>query len=174
MRRVLAGAAAFALVTAGLAAPAAAVPAGQPEQPEQQVRQQSDEQPHELELKRRALKQQALSEVLTGEATTEKRGASTVAKVGKKQNKDQYVELKREKTDKIFVILAEFGNERHPDYPDRDTNPNIPGPARFDGPVRNQIPEPDRAVDNTTIWEPDFSRQYFQDLYFSRPEDCLS
>ncbi|MFS8096026.1 immune inhibitor A [Lentzea alba] len=175
MRRVLAGAAALALVTAGLVTPATATPA---QQPEPQITQQSDEQPHELELKRRALKQQALSEVLTGEVATEKRGASTVAKVGKKQNakqgKDQYVELKREKTDKIFVILAEFGNERHPDFPDRDTNPNTPGPQRFDGPLHNAIPEPNRAVDNTTIWRPDFSRQYFQDLYFSRKKDANS
>ncbi|KOV81591.1 protease [Nocardia sp. NRRL S-836] len=154
-----------------MATPATATPV---DQPEAQVRQQSDEQPHELELKRRALKQQALAEVLTGEATTEKRGASTVAKIGKKQSKDQYVELKREKTDKIFVILAEFGNERHPDFPDRDTSPATPGPQRFDGPLRNQIPEPDRAVDNTTIWRPDFSRQYFQDLYFSRSQGANS
>ncbi|NGY63812.1 M6 family metalloprotease domain-containing protein [Lentzea sp. NEAU-D13] len=171
MRRVLAGAAALALITTGLVTPATATP---PAQPEKQETRQSDEQPHELEIKRRALKQQALADVLTGQATTEKRGTSTVAKVGKKQSKDQYVELKREKTDKIFVILAEFGNERHPDYPDRDTNPNTPGPQRFDGPVHNQIPEPDRAVDNTTIWRPDFSRQYFQDLYFSRKKDANS
>jgi immune inhibitor A len=171
VRRVLAGAAALTLITAGLVTPATATP---PAQPEQQETRQSDEQPHELEIKRRALKQQALADVLTGQATTEKRGTSTVAKVGKKQSKDQYVELKREKTDKIFVILAEFGNERHPDYPDRDTNPNTPGPQRFDGPLHNQIPEPDRAVDNTTIWHPDFSRQYFQDLYFSRKKDANS
>ncbi len=161
----------LALITAGLAAPATATPPAQPEKPEAR---QSDEQLHELEVKRRALKQQALADVLTGETRTEKRGSSTVAKVGKKKGEDQYVELKREKTDKIFVILAEFGDERHPDYPDRDTNPNTPGPQRFDGPVHNQIPEPDRAKDNTTIWRPDFSRQYFQELYFSRAKDANS
>ncbi|SFR28644.1 immune inhibitor A [Lentzea waywayandensis] len=171
MRRVLAGAAALALITAGMVTPATATP---PAQPEAQETRQSDEQPHELEIKRRALKQQALADVLTGQATTEKRGSSTVAKVGKKQDKDQYVELKREKTDKIFVILTEFGNERHPDYPDRDTNPATPGPQRFDGPVHNQIPEPNRAVDNTTIWRKDFSQKYFQDLYFSRKKDANS
>ncbi|MDX8146660.1 immune inhibitor A [Lentzea sp. BCCO 10_0061] len=171
MRRVLAGAAALALITAGMVTPATATP---PAQPEAQETRQSDEQPHELEIKRRALKQQALADVLTGQATTEKRGTSTVAKVGKKQDKDQYVELKREKTDKIFVILTEFGNERHPDYPDRDTNPATPGPQRFDGPAHNQIPEPNRAVDNTTIWRKDFSQKYFQDLYFSRKKDANS
>ncbi|MFJ5988965.1 immune inhibitor A domain-containing protein [Lentzea sp. NPDC092896] len=173
MRRVLAGAAALALISAGMVTPATATP---PAQPEVQETRQSDEQPHELEIKRRALKQQALADVLTGQKSTEKRGTSTVAKVGKskKQDKDQYVELKREKTDKIFVILTEFGNERHPDYPDRDTNPATPGPQRFDGPAHNQIPEPNRAVDNTTIWRKDFSQKYFQDLYFSRKKDANS
>ncbi|MET8762840.1 immune inhibitor A domain-containing protein [Lentzea sp. NPDC004782] len=171
MRRVLAGAAALTLITAALVTPATATP---PAQPEKLQARQSDEQPHELEVKRRALKQQALADVLTGVAKTEKRGSSTVAKVGRKQGKDQYVELKREKTDKIFVILAEFGNERHPDYPDRDTDPKTPGPQRFDGPLRNQIPEPNRAVDNTTIWQPDYSRAHFQDLYFSHRKDANS
>ena len=60
----------------------------------------------------------------------------------------QYVELSRETTDRVFVILAEFGNTRHPSYPDQDTNATIPGPARFDGPLVNEIPEPDRSVDN--------------------------
>ncbi|MBB5960137.1 immune inhibitor A [Saccharothrix tamanrassetensis] len=172
MRRLLIGAAAFALITAGVTTvPAVAVAA--PEATTDTVRQQTDELPHPLEDKRRALRQEALAKVLTGEATTEKRGASTVVKVGRKDKAgqqakvDQYVELEREKVDKIFVVLAEFGDERHPQYPDQDTAPGIPGPQRFDGPAHNQIPQPDRAVDNTTIWQPDFSRQYFQDLYFA-------
>ena len=82
------------------------------------------------------------------------------------KTKDQYVELAREKTDKIFVILAEFGNERHPSYPDQDTDPATPGPARFDGPLHNQIPEPDRAVDNSTIWQADYSADHYRQLYF--------
>ena len=51
------------------------------------------------------------------------------------------------------MVLAEFGNERHPSYPDQDTDPATPGPAAFDGPLHNQIPEPDRAVDNSTVWQ---------------------
>ena len=45
MRRVLAGAAALALITTGLVTPATATP---PAQPEKQETRQSDEQPHEL------------------------------------------------------------------------------------------------------------------------------
>jgi len=137
-----------------------------------------DDLPNPAEQKRRALRQEALSDVLSGDKKAEKRGSSTVVKMGekapaksKKKAKpgkvDQYVELSREKTDKIFVVLVEFGNERHPNYPDQDTDPNTPGPTKFDGPLHNEIPEPDRSKDNSTIWQPNYDRQHFQDLYFS-------
>src|SRR3712207_8398592 len=42
----------------------------------------------------------------------------------KSGGKDQYVELAREQTDRIFVILTEFGNDRHPSFPDKDTDPD--------------------------------------------------
>ncbi|WP_426508705.1 immune inhibitor A domain-containing protein [Dactylosporangium sp. McL0621] len=123
------------------------------------------------EQKQRAAREVALSQVLTGQAQPEKRGASTVVNIGKtdrsKGHVDKYVELGREKTDKIFVVLAEFGNTRHPSYPDQDTNPAIAGPAKFDGPLHNAIPQPDRTRDNSTIWKPDFSRQYFENMYFA-------
>ncbi|MFI6821453.1 immune inhibitor A domain-containing protein [Micromonospora sp. NPDC050187] len=137
--------------------------------------------PNPLESKRRALRQEGLSEVLSGRAKAERINGSTVVKVGKtqgasgptarsakggSQTKDQYVELAREQTDRIFVILAEFGNERHPNYPDQDTDPNTEGPARFDGPLRNEIPQPNRAVDNSTVWQEDYSADYFRKLYF--------
>jgi immune inhibitor A len=121
---------------------------------------------------------------LNGEATPVDRGVSTVVKVGEtpalaetdaagrqaRPPKDQYVELARETTDRIFVILAEFGNERHPSYPDQDTAPAIPGPARFDGPLHNEIPEPDRTVDNSTVWQPDYDQEHYQRLYFGTAE----
>ena len=43
---------------------------------------QSDDLPNPAEEKKRALREQALTEVLNGKATPEKRGASTVVKVG--------------------------------------------------------------------------------------------
>jgi immune inhibitor A len=137
----------------------------------------SDELPSPLEDKRRELRQEALTKVLNGTAKTEQRGASTVVKLGTKPvgakgvknaqgRVDQYVELAREKTDKIFVVLAEFGNERHPNYPDKDTSTAFPGPATFEGPLHNAIPQPDRSVDNSTVWSPNYDRQHFEDLYF--------
>jgi len=138
----------------------------------------SDDLPNPLEEKRRSDRAAALKKVINGEATVEKRGASTVVKLGSKPaagafsaqkvKPDKYVELSREKTDKIFVVLAEFGNQRHPDFPDKDTDPNTPGPAVFDGPQRGQIPAPDRGKDNSTVWQPNYDRQHYQDLYFGK------
>lgn len=132
----------------------------------------SDELSSPFETKRRALKDRALRDVINGKATPVKKGNSTVVKLSGSGAKggtgptDEYVELSREGTDKIFVILAEFGNERHPSYPDQDTHPATPGPAVFDGPLVNQIPEPDRTVDNSTVWQADYNRDYFENLYF--------
>ncbi|RZT13660.1 immune inhibitor A [Kribbella sp. VKM Ac-2569] len=143
----------------------------------------SDELPSPLEDKRRELRQEALTKVINGQAKPEKRNGSTVVKLGTKAagtkgvlgakavktatgRVDQYVELSREKTDRIFVVLAEFGNERHPSYPDKDQAPTIPGPATFEGPLHNAIPEPDRSVDNSTVWQADYNQQHFADLYF--------
>jgi immune inhibitor A len=143
-----------------------------------------DDLPNPLEEKRRELREQGLASVLNGEKAAERRGASTVVKVGETstatsgrngsrhrgQKRAQYVELARETTDRIFVILAEFGNERDPAYPDVDTDPATPGPTRFDGPLHNEIDEPNRAVDNSTVWQADYNRQHYQDLYFGRGE----
>ena len=38
----------------------------------------------------------------------------------------------------------------------------------------NQIPEPDRTVDNTTIWTPDFTPDYYENLLFSEAPGAVS
>jgi immune inhibitor A len=137
----------------------------------------SDEVVDPLEEKRRSDRQTALRQVINGEAQPEKRGSSTVVKIkpkaaggfsAQKVKPDKYVELGREKTDKIFVVLAEFGNKRHPDFPDKDTDPDTPGPVVFDGPRRDQIPAPDRAKDNSTIWQKKYDRKHYENLYFGK------
>ena len=73
-----------------------------------------------------------------------------------------FVELEREDEDSILTILAEFGNRAHPSY------------GGANGPRHNQIPEPDRSVDNSTIWEEDFNRQYYLDTLFSEEPGAIS
>ncbi|SIN30329.1 immune inhibitor A [Micromonospora cremea] len=185
MRKVAVGLLGLSLTATGLvfgpsasAAPQPKLPAAAPSAAEPQSLK--DELPDKLEDKRRELRQQGLSDVLSGRSKPIERNGSTVVKVGEtngtgtsartfagaKKSKDQYVELKRERTDKIFVILAEFGDQRHPSYPDKDMNPDIAGPTTFNGPLHNQIPQPNRAVDNSTIWQPDFSPAHFRQVYF--------
>jgi len=56
----------------------------------------------------------------------------------------QFVELERQGEDSVWTVLGEFSNFPH-----------------------NSIAEPDRDFDNTTIWTPDFSRDYYMDMIFS-------
>ena len=70
--------------------------------------------------------------------------------------KGQYVELGLEKTDKIFVVLVEYGN---------GAGQALPATA---GPLHNQIPEPNRGLDNNTIWQANYDRAHYEDMYFNR------
>ena len=77
----------------------------------------------------------------------------------------QFVELAREGEDSIWTVLGEFGTADHP------------APILFSGipgPLHNQIPAPDRSVDNSTIWAPDFNRAYYMDLLFSEAPGDVS
>ena len=63
----------------------------------------------------------------------------------------QYVELEREGEDSVWTVLGEFSDFPH-----------------------NNITEPDRDYDNTTLWEPDFNRDYYLDMLFAEGEDVNS
>src|SRR4051812_34464430 len=104
-----------------------------------------DDLPSPLSDKQRDLRAAATEKVVSGQATP--RGDNKVVEVAK----GQYVELAREDTDAIFTVLGEFSDLPH-----------------------NEIPAPDRAVDNTTIWVPDFSQTYYQDLLFSQQAGDVS
>lgn len=58
--------------------------------------------------------------------------------------KGQYVELTREGEDPIWTVLGEFADLAH-----------------------NNILEPDRSIDNTTLWVPDFNRNHYLDMLFA-------
>jgi immune inhibitor A len=101
--------------------------------------------------KQEAMKNKARSMVLKGQATP--KGDNQVVKVGK----GQYVQLAFKGEDQIFTILGEFGSQS---FPGRGNG--------TPGPVHNQIPEPDRSVDNTTVWAPNFDQNYYQNLLFNK------
>jgi immune inhibitor A len=73
----------------------------------------------------------------------------------------QYVELAREGEDPVWTVLGEFnGEETTCVYPGQD-----PWPCT--NPTHNMIAEPDRTVDNTTLWVEDFNREHYLDMLFA-------
>ncbi|MEU8619222.1 immune inhibitor A domain-containing protein [Streptomyces sp. NPDC048623] len=117
-------------------------------------------------------RQAAIEQVLNGETKVESRNGSKVVKLDNKK----YVELAREKTDKIFTILVEFGdqvdNTTLVDRKDDDTTELKPKYGGRPGPLHNSIAQPDRATDNSTAWQADYNQQHFQDLYFGTGKDA--
>ncbi|MEU5096111.1 immune inhibitor A domain-containing protein [Streptomyces sp. NPDC020996] len=101
-----------------------------------------------------AQRQEALDQVISGKAKVKDRNGSQVVQLKSKKGDSKYVELGREKTDKIFTILVEFGDQVDSTYG---------GTA---GPAHNQIAAPDRTKDNSTDWQADYNQQHYQDLYF--------
>jgi len=100
--------------------------------------------------KQSALKETALSQVLKGNATT--KGDNKVVKVAP----GQFVELAQTGEDPILTVLGEFGNNIHPTY------------GGSPGPLHNQIPQPDRSVNNVDIWAPDFNQSYYTNLLYNK------
>ena len=154
--------AAAGLLTAGLAtaSPAPAAPAQDGAEPAVTARGADDTPKHPLKIKakRDAQKQAALQRKLEGKRAFAR---------GKGQNQDVPLEL--EGTDRIFVVLAEFGEERYPDprFADGATLAE-PEPQAFDGPLHNEIPQPNRLKDNATLWQSDYDTDHYEDMYFNR------
>ncbi|MEU3249977.1 immune inhibitor A domain-containing protein [Streptomyces sp. NPDC006997] len=159
--RATATAVAFAAATATFSAAtvAHADPAGSPAAVDRQdpasgkaVKEHDFDGP--LTKTQEAQREEALKQVISGKADVKERDGSKVVKLRSRHGDSKYVELGREKTDKIFTILVEFGDQTDPRY------------GGTPGPLHNQIAEPDRTKDNSTAWQADYNREHFQDLYF--------
>jgi immune inhibitor A len=146
---------AFALGSITLATAAVgAVGAGAAPPPEQSSRAAvhgPDNRPGPLSARQDARRKAALAKVRSGEAEPDQDGVVELAE-------GKAVEVAALDTDQVFTILAEFG----------DTGSGRLGTTP--GPLHNQITPPDRTVDNTTLYEDDFSRAYYEDLFFGTGE----
>ncbi|MGH3022426.1 MAG: immune inhibitor A domain-containing protein [Gaiellaceae bacterium] len=114
--------------------------------------------PNPLADKQRALRAKGLQMQIEGRIPEN----ASVARVAD----DQFVELEREGEDSIWTVIGEFGagvaTHSHGTHA---------GPA---GPLHNEIAEPDRSVDNTTIWKEDFSEAHYEELLFSEEPGAVS
>ncbi|SHI21370.1 immune inhibitor A domain-containing protein [Streptomyces sp. 3214.6] len=109
-----------------------------------------------------AQREEALKEVIAGRSSVKNRDGSKVVQLKSKKGDSKYVELGREKTDKIFTILVEFGDQVDSRY------------GGTPGPLHNQIAKPDRKQDNSTAWQADYDQKHFQDLYFGTGKNAES
>lgn len=113
-----------------------------------------------------AQRQAALEQVISGDKKALARNGSKVVKL----DDNKYVEVQREKTDKIFTILVEFGdqvdNTTMYDPDGAGPKPAVPKYGGTPGPAHNTIAKPDPKKDNSTAWQADYNQAHFQDMYF--------
>lgn len=102
--------------------------------------------PDPLADKRSAVKKRAAELVATGDAEVQTKGKGKTKSNVVELRPGEYVEYGTAETAQLFTILAEFSDMSH-----------------------NEIPEPE-ADDNSTYWEPDFSRAHFEDMFFGEGE----
>lgn len=133
---------------------------------------------HPLAAKQAGMRQEALQRRVQGDpsaqgATVNLATSTTARKGSAAKGRSNWVQLEREGTDKVFVVIAEFGDTRHPAYCDSTaagscTYPSDGTPQKYDGPAHNQIPKPDRSVDNSTLWKSNYSKAHYENMYFNR------
>ncbi|MFJ8024319.1 immune inhibitor A domain-containing protein [Streptomyces sp. NPDC096311] len=149
----------FAVAQADDAASAAASASANRHEPQPAGNKAGHDLDGPLSKTQEAQREEALNQVISGDAKVQDRNGSQVVKL---KGKNKYVELGREKTDKIFTILVEFGDQVDSRYG---------GTA---GPLHNQIAAPDRTQDNSTAWQADYNQAHFQDLYFGTGKNTES
>ncbi|MGW5103364.1 immune inhibitor A domain-containing protein [Streptomyces sp. NPDC004100] len=115
-----------------------------------------------LSKTQQAQRREAVSQLIAGKTKLQDRHGSKVVQLKSKKGDSKYVELGREKTDKIFTILVEFGDKTDSRY------------GGTPGPLHNQIAAPDRKKDNSTAWQKDYNQAHYQDLYFGTGKNTES
>jgi len=89
------------------------------------------------------------------------KGAQHISKgEGKGKHQRRHGRMKPDKmlSDNILILSVEFSG----------------GGGPFSGPLHNEIPKPDRTVNNFDFWIPDFSKEHYQHMLFDRSPRALS
>jgi len=143
--------AAGATVVAGAAfVPAAAAAPADDSQPS--AAQRPDNRPGPLTERQNERRKAAQELILSGQASPNEDGVVALAEG------DKYYEATLDGTAQLFTILSEFGDQGSGKL---GTTP---------GPLHNEIPEPDRSVNNSTHWLADFNTASYEDLFFGAGE----
>jgi immune inhibitor A len=144
-RRALGGAAAVIIMGALVAPATASAPAGDRGSAGTALR--SDNRAGPLTARQEARRKAAQELILSGKAAPNSDGVVQLAA-------DKYFQAAVTGTGQVFTILSQFGDQGSGKL------------GRDPGPLHNQIPEPDRTVDNSTHWTSDFNQAYYENLFF--------
>ncbi|HWJ65151.1 MAG TPA: immune inhibitor A domain-containing protein [Nocardioides sp.] len=146
---IVAGAAAFAIGGAMMQPAQADSPADTPTKQASAHPKKHDRPGPKTKEQRREMRK-ARTMLANGSATLQRRpGGGAVVELAD----GQYVEFPVNRTDKVLTMLGEFGTESSGRY------------GRTAGPKHNEIPEPDRALDNSTYWTEDFSKAHYDEMF---------
>jgi immune inhibitor A len=115
--------------------------------------------PSPLGIHQRALTQQALKLKAQGKVS------GKVVRIG--HGRRGYVQLERDRESPVWGIIGEFSDQTF-------TTPGGTNLGGDPGPLHNQIPQPDRNKDNTTIWQADFNQQHYNDILFGGGPNDIS
>ena len=109
-----------------------------------------DNRPHPLGKKQAKKREEALELLARGKAERQpQRGGGSVVTT----QSGEAVELfDNDKQANVWTVLSEFGDQ-------------VTDSGGEAGPRHNQIPEPDRALDNTTQWTEDFDVEHFDEMF---------
>ncbi|NUR07199.1 MAG: M6 family metalloprotease domain-containing protein [Nocardioidaceae bacterium] len=124
------------------------------------VARRPDNRPGPLTKQQAALRKAAVQKLVAGTTTkvAQPKGGSTV-QVAKGKSVEFFDNAKQAR---VFSILSEFGDQTVGKYG---------GGA---GPLHNQIPQPDRTKDNSTVWSPDFDRAHYDQMFNGAGESFKS
>ena len=116
----------------------------------------------EFALKQDKLREKAVAKVVKGQAGK----GDKVIEVAK----GQFVQYAREGDDRVFASSPSSATRGTPRsvIRARHVRSRPTEALTYDGPLHNQIPKPDRAVDNSTLWQADYNRAHYEDMYFNR------
>jgi immune inhibitor A len=147
---LVAGAAVLALGITMLQPAQAAISSRTPDERGVSATHRGDNRPGPSTGKDLKLKQKALTMLANGSAELEPQpdGGAVV-----QLSPTDFVEFPVDKTDRIFTVLSQFGTDGSGRY------------GTVPGPLHNEIPQPDRSVNNSTAWVPDFNTAHYEEMF---------
>lgn len=111
--------------------------------------QRQDDRPGPLTERQNERRKVAQELILSGKASPNEDGVVALNDDG-----DKYYQATVSGTGRLFTILAEFGDQGSGKL------------GTVPGPLHNEIPQPDRTVNNSTHWQADFNPDYYRELFF--------